>query len=177
LAGWKNGVVVIDVVNRKLLWAAKPKDEANLADVAFSPDGKLIYAGGTTGCIHVMETLTGKLLAQWYANESGKPVYGYRISTVTVSRDGRFIAAGVGPIGLVWVWSADGKTVAVLNHGDSTIRNVLFSPDSKFIATVAGSRIKIWNLDAGSSATTESTEETKHGDVVNSRHADERSND
>lgn len=147
VAGWKNGAGVYDVRANRLLWYARPKEEAALDDIAFSPDNKRVYTGGVNGCIYVMETATGKILDRWHTTMSGEAVYGHRIVTVAASPDGRFVAAGTGPVGLAYVWRAStGKRIKVLNHGGSTILILSFSPDSKSLATYAKGEIKVWRM-------------------------------
>ena len=69
------------------------------------------------------------------------------ISKVAASPDGRFVAAGTGPMGLVYLWSAQsGKRLKVFGHGGSTILILSFSPDSKALASVASGMIKVWRL-------------------------------
>jgi len=147
LACWGNGAAVVDVSEQKVLWEVVPKDAVSLVDIAFSPDNKLVYTGGGAGCVYGMEVQTGKIVSQWFATETGKSIYGHRISTVAVSPDGRFVAAGTGPMGLVYLWSAQtGRRLKVFNHGGSTILILSFSPDSKALATVASGMIKVWRL-------------------------------
>lgn len=148
VAGWRNGAGVYDVRANRLLWyTGHPEGEASLDDIAFSPDNKLVYTGGVMGCIYVMETATGKILDRWWMTKSGRDIYGHRIVTVAASPDGRFVAAGTGPIGLAYVWRAStGERIKVLNHGGSTILILSFSPDSKSLATYAKGQIKVWRM-------------------------------
>jgi WD40 repeat protein len=148
VAGWDNGAAVVDVVQQRLLWASRPPHEASLVDIAFSPDNKVVYTGGTAGCVYGMEVASGRVLSQWFTTASGKPVYGHRISTVAVSPDGRYVAAGTGPTGLVCLWDArNGNRIGTFNHGGTTILILTFSPDSKRLASVAGGWIKVWRTD------------------------------
>ena len=166
VAGWKNGVLMIDVAKKKVSWAASsehspgtecppkqkmpwkgvPLDEVNTTDLAFTPDSKLIYAGGATGCVYGIKVDTGEVVSKWWATHTSKEEYGYRISTISVSPDGRFVAAGTGPTGDVYVFSTKDGSRRILNHGGSTILITSFSPDSKRLATFAAGKIKIWKL-------------------------------
>ena len=149
VGGWNNGVAIIDLVKNKVLWKARPDKAISPNYVAFSPDSKVIYAGGGLGCVYGMDVKTGKVLTRWFSTPTGKSVYGHRISAVAVSPDGRFVAAGTGPSGLVYLWWAKtGKRAAVLNHGLTTILILSFSPDSDALATVAGGLIKVWKMPA-----------------------------
>lgn len=165
VAGWHNGVAAIDVARKRCLWIASwknassasapgrenpekavPLDEVDTQDVAFSPDGKLIYAGGTTGCVYGITTDSGKVVSRWWASPTGRSEYGHRISCISVSPNGQFLAAGTGPSGLVFLFSTtDGKR-RVIDHGGSTVLMTVFSPDSKHFASYAGGSIKIWKV-------------------------------
>jgi WD40 repeat protein len=164
VAGWKNGVLLADLKNKKIVWVASPEYaaampvptrhpwktipllEIDTKDVAFAPDNKTIYAGGAMGCVYGMDVRTGKIVSKWWATETDKLENGHRISTVSVSPDGRFVAAGTGPEGQVYLFSTkDGKR-RILNHGGSTILITSFSPDSKRLASFAAGQIKIWKL-------------------------------
>ena len=145
VAGWDNGVVVLDVAEKKVLWARGYETDCDY--IAFTPDSSVVYAGGMVGLVYGMEVKTGKILSKWPATESGKEEYGHRISTISVSPDGRFVAAGTGPEGQVFVFSTKtGKLVKLLDHAGSTILITSFSPGSKRLASVAAGRIKIWTM-------------------------------
>lgn len=166
IAGWENGVAMIDVANKKALWAAGwannpklnypknekanwnlvPLDEVDTKDLAFGPDSKIVYAGGATGCVYGLEVKTGKVVSSWWATESGKTEYGHRISTISVSPDGRFVAAGTGPEGLVFLFSTQDGKAHVLRHGGGTILITSFSPSSRRLATCAAGVIKLWDM-------------------------------
>ncbi len=149
VAGWNNGAVVVDVANKKILWEIRPKEAVALKDIVFSLDNKVVYTGGGEGCVYGMDVPTGKILSRWFATETGKSIYGHRISTVAVSPDGNLVAVGTGPEGLVYIWeSKTGKKVKVLDHGGSTILILSFSPDSKTLATFAAGKIKTWSLSS-----------------------------
>jgi WD40 repeat protein len=165
IAGWKNGVLMMDVANKKVLWTANgenkpdmtagndadawrpmPLDEINTRDIAFSPDSKIVYAGGTTGCVYALKVKTGEVVSKWWATPTSEQINGYRISTISVSPDGRFVAAGTGPTGDVYLFSTKDGERRILKHGGSTILITSFSPDSKRLATFATGQIKIWKL-------------------------------
>ena len=147
VAGWDNSVAMIDVQAKDVMWVKKPADEAALKYVAFSPDGEVVYAGGTMGVVYTMDVRTGRVLGRWCAALSGASEYGHRISCLAASADGRWVAAGTGPEGLVFVAStADSRRISVLDHGGSTILLVQFSPDSTALASFVPGSLKIWNM-------------------------------
>jgi WD40 repeat protein len=147
-AAWdaEGGVTMIDVAGKRKLWSRRPG--SNVIDyVGFSPDSKVLYGGGTEGAVYSMDVKTGDLLGRWYASESGKEEYGHRISCLATSADGRWVAAGTGPAGLVFVGStASSKCVAILQHGGGTMNLVMFSPDSSALVTFGGNALKVWNV-------------------------------
>lgn len=164
VAGWQHGAAVVNLREGKVLWQKRPQNEICLTDIALSPDNKLVYAGGGEGCVYGMKVQDGEIVSQWWASPTGKSEYGHRISTISVSPDGRFVAAGTGPEGQVYLFSTkDGKR-RILNHGGSTILITSFSPDSKRLASFAAGQIKIWKLpeeaEEPQAGTTESDKQT-----------------
>jgi WD40 repeat protein len=146
LSGWDHGAALVDVPNKRVLWQRRPQHEVCFTDIAFSPDSELVYAGGAEGCVYGMKVQDGEIVSRWWASPNGKSEYGYRISTISVSPDGKFVAAGTGPTGDVYVFSTKDGSRRILNHGGSTILITSFSPDSKRLASFAAGQIKIWKL-------------------------------
>ena len=147
VASWDHKLAMVDVSAGALLWAKQPRGEVNLGYAAFSPDSDVVYTGGTMAVVYGMDVRTGKVLSSWVAGRSGQPEYGHRIACVAVSPDGRWVAAGTGPEGRVWVFrERDGKHVATLDHGGSTVQLVHFSPDSSALASFVPGTLKIWKV-------------------------------
>ncbi len=165
VAGWDNGIAMIDTVKKKVTWVASPLnkpemrdsthidkvpwselalDEISTRDIAFTPDSKLVYAGGDEAAVFGIDVLTGAIVSRWEVIATlADPG---TITNISVSPDGRFVAAGTGPEGQVYLFSTkDGKR-HILNHGGSTILITSFSPDSKRLASFAAGKIKIWKL-------------------------------
>jgi hypothetical protein len=167
LTGWSDGVAMIDVATQKVRWLAsykrlrimggaeREKDTEKdspfvgcaTCGLAFTPDSKYAYVGEGTGCLSQFDVATGDVVNQWFATSSGKEEPGqHPIMNVSISPDGRFVAAGTGPEGDVYLYATkDGKRW-LLNHGGSTILMTSFSPDSKRLASYAAGEIKIWKL-------------------------------
>ena len=147
VGGWDCGVAMIEVATQEVLWSQKPPEEACAFYVSFSPDSRVIYAGGTSGFVHAMDTRTGKLLWRACASPSGGEEYGHRLTCLEASPNGQWVAAGTGPLGTVYVFSAvDGKRIEKLQHasGMASIALVHFAPDSSALATFIPGTIKIW---------------------------------
>jgi WD40 repeat protein len=147
VGGWENGVALIDASQSKVLWSGRPPTEVSTGYVVFSADGLTLYSAGSEGCVYTIDTLTGKITSQWWASPLGRSIYGYRVSCLTVSGDGQWVAAGTGPEGHVYLFNtaSPGKP-RMLPHGLNTILAVSFSPDSQYLASVGGGSIKVWSV-------------------------------
>lgn len=147
VAGWDNGVAMIDARHKKLLWSKRPPSEISTTYAVFGPGNEVVYAGGGEGCVYEMAVADGEVVRRWFASPTGKSEYGHRISAIAISPDGKHVAAGTGPAGLVFVIEPkSGKAVKVLNHGGSTISLVHFSPDSRRLASFAAGTLKVWDV-------------------------------
>jgi WD40 repeat protein len=113
---------------------------------AFSPDTKTIYCATDDRCIYVLRSDNGKCIGRWPVSASGRAEWGPGITSLCVSPDGRYLAAGADP--RVYILSTEtGKVILVLNHqGDVKITS--FSPDSKFLASYAAGQFNIWDMPA-----------------------------
>lgn len=163
--GWMGGVLVIDVTQKKPLWVASshykpeaceqsgvpwdriPFEECDATDLAFAPDGKLVYVGGGMGLVYGMKSETGEIVSQWWATLSGTSEAGHRITSVAVSPDGAFVAAGTVPNGMIFLFSAkNGRRCTFKHNRPIAIDHLSFSPDSKRLATYGAGEIKIWKM-------------------------------
>lgn len=146
VGGWDNSVLMVDVAAGQEIWTKRP-GRNQPACVGFSPDSKIVYAGGVEGAVFAMDVKTGAVLHQWYATTSGQREQGHEITCLAVSPDGRWVAAGTGPEGQVFVGSAaEGKLAAVLDHGMGTVLIVHFSPDSQALASWVPGTLKVWKV-------------------------------
>ena len=101
----------------------------DVTSVAFSPDGKLLAAGGFTGAVKLFDTVSGAELRTLIGGRG-------KISELTFSPDGKRLA-GTGESTTVWD-VATGKNILVSNKKGS----VAFDHDGKQLATCG----KIVNL-------------------------------
>jgi len=135
--GTNNGswVCMVKVGGNQVAWEFVDGMSVGFKDAAFAPDSKTVYAGGGSGVMYAFDVATGTVKSQWPIGEGGKVQYGQRINRVSVSPDGRLVAAGTGPDGEVYIWDAEtGSRVDVIRTKQSTIMGLAFSPDSKRIA-------------------------------------------
>jgi len=147
VGGWRNGIALVSTSLKQVLWNKMPPGEISTGYVVFSSDGSRLYAGGSAGCVFAFETRTGNVTGQWYASRTGRSEYGHRISCLAISPDDALVAAGTGPEGEVYVFNTvSNQKPQLLNHGLTTVLIVSFSPDSNYLASVAGGIIKIWGV-------------------------------
>jgi hypothetical protein len=147
IAGWSNGLAMIDAKQRKVIWNVMIPTETGLSYADFSTDTKVVYAGGIDGVVYAMDVATGKVLNKWAVPRVGKVPDRHEIECLAVSPDGRWVAVGTGPEGLVFVGStATNRVVRVLKHREGTVFLVQFSPDSRALASWAPGAVKIWNV-------------------------------
>src|SRR5579883_301079 len=111
------------------------------ADLAFSPDGKLLGAVKRDGVLRIWDVAAGKLLHVLPSEAQAQ--------CLAFSPDGKMVASG-GNYGTVQFWDvATGKEQAAIRGGSiSNINALAFSPDGKLIA--AGGRIGLglWDVAA-----------------------------
>lgn len=95
--------------------------------IAFSPDGKVVASGDSTGSINL-----------WDVKAKGLPkkkLTGHRddVTAIAYSSDGTLLASGSGD-GNIKLWSTDtGSLLGDLSGHVNTVNSVIFSPDNKLL--------------------------------------------
>jgi len=88
------------------------------------------------------------------------------ISTLSYSRDGRWLATG-SSFGVVRIWeTVSWREVRTLRGHIECIESVTFSADGRRVAAIAGLRLKVWELETGREVPSESDHGT--GVVISS---------
>jgi WD40 repeat protein len=116
------------------------------ASTHFSPDGKLVAAGGGGGKIRVFELAGGKQIHE-FAGPSGFTC------TVRFSPNGKILAAGgYGDVGgPVFLYDlTTGKDLRRVGRHNGGVRRVLFLPDGKQIVTAGfDGLVQLWDVETG----------------------------
>lgn len=152
------------------LWDAETGQEIKTAFPKFSFDARLKKATSFSMAVHVAFSPDGELLAVSCAQKlllwdiakkktvSNFPAHGESITDVEFSPDGKTLATS-GRDENVWLWPVDkikGKTGRVPTGGQALVQpgktggyatSVSFSRDSKYLATIRGTRLMVWGLD------------------------------
>jgi WD domain, G-beta repeat len=117
--------------------------------VAFSPDGKRVAAGGTTGLIRLWDTDSGKEVGSLedHANKT--------VAAISFDPTGKELAtAGSG--GTVVVWDvAAGKARLFLKGDGKPVNALAYSPDGKTLAAGGdGKTVHLWDPATGKETAT-----------------------
>jgi WD40 repeat protein len=143
--GQSNGrgeVKVWDGDGRLLLGASDhPSD---VESVGFSPDGKWLLSGDTSGILKVRNAETGTVL---WETTRGAPS-----TSATFSPDGQRVAAAGVPNAQVWD-ARTGTEVYTLRGSPTGFHCVRFNPDGQRLIT-CGDGIILWDMSTGQQALT-----------------------
>ena len=147
-AGW---IALCDLKEKKIAWENQLPEPSLFFNCEFSPDSKLIYARGSDSTVYKFDGNTGRLVGQFLpTKENRSTIKNPHVQLVQVSSDGALVAAVVS--GVVCVWdTATGKKIFNETPGHKVMSDIVFSPDSKFLATSdsrQGGKLKIWRIPA-----------------------------
>jgi WD40 repeat protein/serine/threonine protein kinase len=110
--------------------------------VDFSPDGKMLAIGDSSGTLKLWETDTGQEIRELGGHLS-------LISGLSFSPNGRFLASSSFDEHVkVKIWDvASGSQLGALREPDTESNDVAFSPDGGHLATVdQGGSVRIWDV-------------------------------
>ncbi len=116
--------------------------KGHIFDMAYSPDGKLLAAGGTIG-IWLYDANTGKELNLFVENMESS-------GTIAFSPDSQLLASN-GSDNAILLWNPfTGEHKATLKGHQDSVNSVVFSPDGKTIASGSDDEtIRFWNVASG----------------------------
>jgi WD40 repeat protein len=127
------------------------QSELGSYSLAFSPDGKILAAGGhpepgkpsTTSPIHLWDVSTGREIHRL-------PGHVFTVTSLAFSADGKRLVSGSSS-SVMKIWDvATGKEAVPLAEHESWVTAVAFSPDGRHLATGSyDGTIRLWNPATG----------------------------
>ncbi|HRH81574.1 MAG TPA: caspase family protein [Thiobacillaceae bacterium] len=132
-------------LDRVLRWPLGPGPEGAILSTAISPDGKVVALGGGTGwywderfSIYLFDRASGRMLRRL----EGLPG---AVTELAFSRDGRWLAAGIGTQNGLRVWrTADWKLSFEDTEYGGTLFNMDFSEDGRLATTSSDGNIRLY---------------------------------
>ncbi|MCG3128794.1 MAG: hypothetical protein CHACPFDD_03687 [Phycisphaerae bacterium] len=113
------------------------------ADLAVSPDGRLLVAAAAVNKVRVFAVATGAEAALLDLPEETE-----EITAVAFASDNRTAAAG-GWEGVIRVWDVVNRNLIVKITQQNIVAALTFSPDGKTLASGSGNDIKLWDAANG----------------------------
>ena len=144
--------------------------------VAFSPDNRWLASGGKDNVIKIWNLTNGNVLRTLYGHSSN-------INALAVSDDGKLLASGSGNVkddrdfgifikggvvggedNTVRIWDVQtGRELHVLRGHELPVGGVAFSHDGRFLTSVSGDSVKMWDVAAGTELGSQKTKYEKSG--------------
>jgi WD40 repeat protein len=132
----ENFFILWEVENWQLLRSFDP-DIWPISSLAFSPDGRILAAGGPSGIL-LWDAISWERLHTLDAHAN----------SLVFSPDGRMLASG-GYENLILWGSESGEQLRMLEGYNSTITSLAFSPDGRLLAANGCNGIVFWELTSG----------------------------
>lgn len=126
--------------------SVKLRANRGVSRVVFFPDGRRLATSSGTGYSNretqVWDLTTGDETLALDANESTE-------ETLTVSPDGRFLAANLGAVIKLWDLATGRQLRTIVGHQE-TVTGLAFSPDSQWIASCSSDcTVRVWQIGDG----------------------------
>lgn len=123
-----------------------------VGSLSFSPTGKLLAVAVRGSGLQLWDVATKRSIAVLRSEGT--------IEQISFSEDERLVAAGVSEAAGARVWSVGTGTEIVrlpTAEGEHSLWGVAFSRDSRFLATLSGSELTVWNVKDWSRCSTSTT--------------------
>jgi WD40 repeat protein/serine/threonine protein kinase len=115
---------------------------AGVPVVAFSPDGKLLAAGGKDKAASLWKVATGERVHRITALPDG-------VQTLAFSPDGRLLAVSSGGTARLWDTSSWQALADVPPEPGGEFWSLAFSPDGTYLAGSGEAGVRLWRLERG----------------------------
>lgn len=126
----------------RLSGTSTPSDFVSASRVTYSPDGKMLAASDSNN-VMIYDPSSGKIIATLTGHQTD-------VTAVTISRDGKLIAAGsVKGAFIIWDLNSGIPLIEREGHVDA-IEGLTFNPEgSALITSSDDATIKIWDVSSG----------------------------
>lgn len=147
----KGCLAVMDLNTGRILLEKEYPDAQEFTSAAFTPDGMKVFITSRSGYVYGIDAATGEKKVEWVVLKPGEknPVTNEtRSDSVSVSADGRFVAAVV--INIAHVWDvASGEHIFQVGPGHKLTGAIALSPDGSLLATSdvrASGSVRLWQV-------------------------------
>jgi WD40 repeat protein/tetratricopeptide (TPR) repeat protein/tRNA A-37 threonylcarbamoyl transferase component Bud32 len=135
-------IVLRDAATGALLAEPLSGHQAEIRDLAFSPDGARLASCSVDHTVRLWDATTGAALRTLGDARN-------ELDSLSFSPDGKRLAAACKD-GKIYFWDMDtGKSLPSLTADRQDARVVRFSPDGKWLATVANYYLRLWDAARG----------------------------
>ncbi len=137
-------IKVLDMKTKKYVEVLK--HEKIPSHLEFSPDGKILAAGLSSGSIIFWDTATWNQIRTLKGHTENR-----NITSTAFSPDGKTIGSASGGDNKIILWDVEtGEEITALQGHESYIFSISFSQDGKLLASSsADSKVIIWNVETG----------------------------
>jgi hypothetical protein len=140
-------LLLLDAATGKVVHELAGSTQGDYAAV-FSPNGKILAAGGRDGVVRLFDTATGKVGRTFEGHKGQQPGQAW-VTSLSFSPNGNLLAEA-GRDGIVHLWDVDKGTEQQLSGHGGVVWSAAFAPDGKTL--VSGGQdgtVRLWNVADG----------------------------